>query len=177
MGLDPKLWGPALWHFIHTTCLIYPAEPTEKDKKRYSFFFRNLKHIIPCPFCQTHYKENIKKFPPKLESRDSLFKWSIDFHNLVNEATGKKKLDYIEGFLALKNNSEMFKDYSIYQNITDELKKKIEDEFRENVFKQLSEKIKEREMEYIVKIKELEDKLENNHKNNNQNNYTSNDRN
>jgi hypothetical protein len=43
-----------------------------------------------------NYKQNLTKLPidNHLENRDSLVKWVIDIHNLVNDEIGKDKIEY-----------------------------------------------------------------------------------
>ena len=35
MTLDPKIWGPHYWFFLHTLALTYPETPNEVIKKKY----------------------------------------------------------------------------------------------------------------------------------------------
>ena len=58
--MNPKIWGPSAWLFLHTVTFNYPNNPTEEDKRNYLTFFNSLKHIIPCPLCKEHYIENWK---------------------------------------------------------------------------------------------------------------------
>jgi hypothetical protein len=94
MGISPKMWGKEGWHFIHYVALNYPATPTEEDKKIYRQFLDSIEHILPCPICGFHFKQNMDKHPPKLDSRLEFFNWTVDMHNFVNVANGKKKLNY-----------------------------------------------------------------------------------
>jgi uncharacterized protein (DUF2225 family) len=98
MGLSPEIWGRQGWHYIHIVALNYPEQPTEQDKKDYYNFFKYFQKTIPCPFCAIHFGENMKKIPIRLKDRDSLFKWTVDMHNEVNKATGKKVLTYEEAY-------------------------------------------------------------------------------
>ena len=31
-GMLTSVWGPSLWHFLHTVSFNYPVNPTNKDK-------------------------------------------------------------------------------------------------------------------------------------------------
>ena len=31
-GMLTSVWGPSLWHFLHTVSFNYPVNPTKKDK-------------------------------------------------------------------------------------------------------------------------------------------------
>ena len=41
--MDPTVWGPKLWFFIHTLALNFPTNPTFEEVKAYESFFDNLK--------------------------------------------------------------------------------------------------------------------------------------
>ena len=28
-----SVWGPGMWHYLHTMSFIYPTNPTKQDKK------------------------------------------------------------------------------------------------------------------------------------------------
>ena len=83
--MNPKIWGPSAWLFLHTVTFNYPNNPTEEDKRNYLTFFNSLKHIIPCPLCKEHYIENLKNIPINLDSKDKLIEWLFDVHNSVNK--------------------------------------------------------------------------------------------
>lgn len=88
--MDPNVWGPGAWTFLHSVTLNYPKKPNYLDKQRYSQFFHNLQFVLPCPICQEHYQSNVRNNPIKLDSRDELVAWLVDIHNQVNRKNGKK---------------------------------------------------------------------------------------
>jgi hypothetical protein len=90
MGLSPKLWGKEGWRFIHFVAVTY--QPSKKEE--YLKFFQNLPEILPCPVCGEHFKENMAKLPPRMDSNQTLFEWTVDMHNLVNKENGKKIYTY-----------------------------------------------------------------------------------
>tara|TARA_Y100001935_G_scaffold254190_2_gene262404 strand:- start:1482 stop:1883 length:402 start_codon:yes stop_codon:yes gene_type:complete len=92
--MDPNIWGSHAWLFLHTVTLNYPDEPTRFDKENYKHFFENLGHVIPCEVCKDHYKQNIRKYPIQLDSKESLTKWLHHIHNLVNIKNGKDEFKY-----------------------------------------------------------------------------------
>jgi len=106
MGYNPKVWGPEAWRFIHFVALNYPIKPTQEDKKRYNNFFHSLQHTLPCEGCAYNYSEKIKKHPPRLESRKSLFEWTVDIHNQVNESNGKKQFSYDQALEKINDERE-----------------------------------------------------------------------
>ncbi len=95
----PDKWGPHVWQALHYISLGYPEKPTEDQKQKYKAFFLLLKDTLPCSVCANHYAENLKKMPLSdevLETKESLVKWLIDFHNVVNEMKGKPIIKYVE---------------------------------------------------------------------------------
>lgn len=95
-NLQPDVWGPSGWNFIHYVALGYPDNPTEDDKLHYKTFYESLGHVLPCQGCATHYKDTVSQFPltQSLESRDDLLRWTFDIHNLVNARLEKPQLSY-----------------------------------------------------------------------------------
>ena len=94
MGLSPKLWGKEGWRFIHFVAVTY--QPSKKEE--YLKFFQNLPEILPCPVCGEHFKQNMAKLPPRMDSNQTLFEWSVDMHNLVNKENGKKIYTYDQAY-------------------------------------------------------------------------------
>ena len=97
-GMLTGVWGPALWHTLHTMSFNYPVKPSKEQKKYYKEFFTNLQNVLPCKYCRDNYKVNLKTIPltrKVLKNRDNFSKWVYDMHNLVNDRLGKKeKLTY-----------------------------------------------------------------------------------
>ena len=34
-GMMTSIWGPSLWHFLHTMSFNYPVYPSKTEKKQY----------------------------------------------------------------------------------------------------------------------------------------------
>lgn len=96
--MNPNIWGPHAWTFLHFITLSYPKNPTETDKYNMNTFLKSLEHVLPCDVCKIHYKENTEEIHPLtnqvLSSKENLVKWLIDVHNTVNKRNGKKILEY-----------------------------------------------------------------------------------
>tara|TARA_Y100000996_G_scaffold354209_1_gene294336 strand:+ start:2053 stop:2445 length:393 start_codon:yes stop_codon:yes gene_type:complete len=107
--MEPKVWGSHAWIFLHTITLNYPDEPTKFDKENYKNFFENLSHVIPCEVCKSHYKQNIKKYPIQLESKETLTRWLHKIHNIVNVKNGIEEFSYDE---FIKKYSDMYSNNS-----------------------------------------------------------------
>jgi len=95
-SIPPSTWGPFFWHTMHLVALGYPMKPTYAEKRAAKEFYESLTHLIPCPLCKLHYADHVKENPitPSLDSKETLFKWTIQIHNLVNKDL--KKPEYTD---------------------------------------------------------------------------------
>tara|TARA_B100001093_G_scaffold485396_1_gene519696 strand:- start:2065 stop:2694 length:630 start_codon:yes stop_codon:yes gene_type:complete len=92
-GMLTTVWGPSLWHTLHTISFNYPVNPTKRDKKNYKNFVLSLKHILPCKYCRMNFKKNIKEVPLNqnaLKNRHNFSKWMYCFHEHINKMLKKK---------------------------------------------------------------------------------------
>ena len=100
----PEIWGKYGWDFIHLVTVDYPLNPTDNDKQHYYQFFQNLQYILPCEKCRKQLSQHLINHPlttSALASRDTLVKWTIDLHNIVNRSIGKPVLSYTDAFRAI----------------------------------------------------------------------------
>jgi hypothetical protein len=92
-GMLTAVWGPAMWHFLHTMSFNYPVNPTKEEKNNYMNFVKNLVFVLPCKYCRMNLKENFKQKPlniDKMKSRDSFSRYIYDLHEHVNKMLKKK---------------------------------------------------------------------------------------
>ena len=92
-GMITKIWGPSMWHFLHTLSFNYPVNPSNEDKKNYKEFMINLTNILPCKHCRVNLKKNYIKRPLKLENlknRDTFSRYVYNLHEDINKMLGKK---------------------------------------------------------------------------------------
>ena len=92
-GMMTSVWGPPLWHVLHTISFNYPINPTNEQKKYYFKFYKNLQNILPCKYCRDNLKNNFSKLPLTLntfKNRDTLSKYVYNLHELVNTMLGKE---------------------------------------------------------------------------------------
>ena len=92
-GMLTYVWGPSLWHSLHTISFNYPVKPTNEQKKEYRNFMLSLKHVLPCKYCRINYKKNLKALPltmKVMESRDTFSLWVYKLHEHVNKMLNKK---------------------------------------------------------------------------------------
>jgi hypothetical protein len=105
---DPGFWGPGLWRAIHAGSLNYPNNASKLMIDKMKGFIYGLPAIMACKSCSTHARSYIQKYDSELsqicETRESLFKFFVDFHNHVNEHQKKKILSYAD-VLNLYNSS------------------------------------------------------------------------
>ena len=97
--MDPTIWGPNAWVFIHSIAYTYPKYPTSKEKLDHYNFFISLKHVLPCKLCRKHYTQSLntgQKLRQALGSQSTLIDWVIELHNEINKSNGKKILKRLE---------------------------------------------------------------------------------
>lgn len=96
--MEPRIWGKYIWTSIHMIALGYPDKPTQEDKFNYQQFYMNLWKVIPCYKCAINYKKHLEELPidEHLNDNMSLFKWTVDFHNIVNKEIGKQQWTFEE---------------------------------------------------------------------------------
>ena len=97
MNIDPKIWGPFSWKFIHYITIGYPEQPTEQNKKDIYNFLTSMGRLLPCEKCRYNFSQHLIKFPLSDEitsSRTRLINWLINIHNEVNISTNKPILTY-----------------------------------------------------------------------------------
>jgi len=99
---SPKVWGKYFWTTIHIAALGYPDNPTREEMHTYQTFYKNFGKVLPCKKCAHNYERHLTELPIEkaLESRDSLFAWTVSLHNLVNKEHRKSEwtLDYAKNF-------------------------------------------------------------------------------
>lgn len=94
MGLNPEVWGPHYWFFIHTIAMNYPHHPNDVTKKKYYEFIQNLPLFIPVSAIGNEFSKLLDAYPiaPYLDSREAFIRWAHFIHNKINEKLEKPKL-------------------------------------------------------------------------------------
>ena len=95
--MNPKIWGPHAWFFLHSITLGYPDNPSTSEKNNIKNFFLSVGNVLPCPLCRSNYVKHLVKYPLDeyaLSSKKSLVQWLINIHNAVNRLYGRKELSY-----------------------------------------------------------------------------------
>ena len=92
-GMLTYIWGPSLWHYLHTISFNYPNNPSLNDKKNYKNVLLNLLNTLPCKYCRINLKNNFKNNPIKpchMKNRDSFSRYVYQLHEIVNKMLNKK---------------------------------------------------------------------------------------
>jgi len=115
--LEPVVWGPHYWFFIHTIAICYPIHPNTITKKKYYEFIHNLPLFIPNENISKHFSKLLDKYPvtPYLDNRDSFIKWTHFIHNKINQKIDKPKISleqfYIQYYQHYKSNNVKIVEY------------------------------------------------------------------
>lgn len=92
-GMLTYVWGPSMWHTLHTISFNYPVNPDKETRKKYFEFYSSLKHVLPCRYCRINLVNNMKKVPLNMrtmKNRDTLSRWVYRLHEEINTMLGKK---------------------------------------------------------------------------------------
>ena len=92
-GMLTSVWGPVMWHMLHTISFNYPVNPTKKNIKDYYKFFKRLITILPCGTCRKNLKKNLKlaEFGRHyFTSRDVLSRFVYKLHEIINKMLNKE---------------------------------------------------------------------------------------
>ena len=92
-GMMTSVWGPAMWHYLHTMSFNYPVEPTSENKKNYRNFVLNLRNVLPCKYCRMNLANNLKKKPLQMchmKSRETFSRYIYELHETINRMLNKK---------------------------------------------------------------------------------------
>jgi hypothetical protein len=108
-NIDPTIWGPPLWKFMHYFTLSYPENPTEDEKDTLVKFFETIGDTIPCEKCRYNFSQHLEKMPITeeiLESNVKVVRWLFDLHNEVNKSTNKPVFNY-DDFIKLYSTTKV----------------------------------------------------------------------
>jgi Erv1 / Alr family len=100
--LDPTVWGPPFWFFLHTIALHYPLRPSTVQQKKMYEFFQTFPAFLPDPEMGEYFERLMSEYPltPYLDDRDSLVRWVHFIHNKINARLDKPALP-LSGFYEL----------------------------------------------------------------------------
>jgi hypothetical protein len=123
-NLEPKIWGPKFWFFLHTISLCYPNYPNAVTKKKYYEFIQNLPLFLPIEEVASNFSKLLDKYPiqPYLDNRESFIRWVWFIHNKINEQLEKPVISlndfYVKYYEQYKSkNVKLIEYYKIRQKI------------------------------------------------------------
>lgn len=122
-GMLTSVWGPTLWHSLHTISFNYPVFPSREQKQQYFNYFKSLQDILPCKYCRDNFKKNLEILPLNSEvmaNRNNLSRWLYEMHNLVNKNLEKP---IILSYEQVRDRYENFRSRCLTEKIDDKKEK------------------------------------------------------
>ena len=111
-GMLTQVWGPALWHVLHTISFNYPVNPTQKQKKEYKRFLLALEKVLPCRYCRENFKGNCKEAglcDEIFKNRNSFSRFIYKLHCKVNKYLSKKSDTKCNSYAKVRSRYENFR--------------------------------------------------------------------
>jgi len=99
--LDPKIWGPHYWFFLHTIAMSYPVHPNAVTKKKYYDFVQNIPLFIPVESMAGEFSKLLDQYPvqPYLDNKESFIRWMWFIHNKINKKLEKPEISLNEFYV------------------------------------------------------------------------------
>ena len=82
INMDPKLWGPSTWQYLHSL-------PGNSKPEAIGKCLNCL--ALPCSICQESFEEFKEQNPPIIDSEDKAHAYISSLHNYVNRKLGKQE--------------------------------------------------------------------------------------
>ena len=115
--LDPKIWGPHYWFFLHTIAMSYPVHPNAVTKKKYYDFVQNIPLFIPVESMAGEFSKLLDQYPvqPYLDNKESFIRWMWFIHNKINKKLEKPQISlndfYVKYYEEYKPINEKMSEY------------------------------------------------------------------
>ena len=89
--MDPEVWGPQYWFFLHSAAYSYPRNPTAIQRKIFYRLMHHFSEYIPHADSANLYRKLLDANPvaPYLDTKEDLMRWTNLMHNKVNEVLRK----------------------------------------------------------------------------------------
>ena len=116
-NLDPKIWGPHYWFFLHTIAMSYPIHPNAVTKKKYYDFVQNIPLFIPVESMSGEFSKLLDQYPvqPYLDNKESFIRWMWFIHNKINKKLEKPQISlndfYVKYYEEYKPINEKMSEY------------------------------------------------------------------
>jgi hypothetical protein len=115
--LDPQIWGPHYWFFLHTIAMSYPIHPNAVTKKKYYDFVQNIPLFIPVESMAGEFSKLLDQYPvqPYLDNKESFIRWMWFIHNKINKKLEKPQISlndfYVKYYEEYKPINEKMSEY------------------------------------------------------------------
>ena len=88
------VWGNPLWALIHFCAYYAPAIPDKSWKLSFKAFISCLMIALPCSMCRANLEQNLTTLDidQYLTTREGVFEYTVELHNMVNLETKKPPL-------------------------------------------------------------------------------------
>ena len=114
--LEPIVWGPAAWSFLHTAAYNFPDVPSADHQAACLKFMEGLPYMLPCGDCGRHLKDYLqaKSDTVKLACKSgvALNALMVNIHNDVNRKMRKPVWTVEQSNLAYREKNVCVKDAS-----------------------------------------------------------------
>jgi hypothetical protein len=116
-NLDPKIWGPHYWFFLHTIAMSYPIHPNAVTKRKYYDFVQNIPLFIPVESMAGEFSKLLDQYPvqPYLDNKESFIRWMWFIHNKINTKLEKPQISlndfYVNYYEEYKPINEKMSEY------------------------------------------------------------------
>lgn len=91
--METTIYGPGSWLCLHLMAL---AATDDRRKQSFLDFLDLLKTSYPCHKCRQHMTAYFTAYPVQAHWNEDqgFFRWSVKFHNAVNQRLGKPLITY-----------------------------------------------------------------------------------
>jgi hypothetical protein len=98
--MDPLVWGPSYWFFLHNVAFNYPTHPTTIQKKIHYRLIHNFHEFLPSNTMAGLFVKMIDKYPvtPYLDTKKDFIKWMWFIHNKINTRLNKPTITLSEHY-------------------------------------------------------------------------------
>lgn len=110
--MNPSVWGKYQWAAIHFSALGYPNDPSTQMKNTFRAYFTEiLPSVLPCEACRNHLRQTLANELPltneDLRNSETLFKWTVKLHNIVNQRLHKPEVTLEEAIDIFMSKSKL----------------------------------------------------------------------
>jgi hypothetical protein len=102
--MDPTIWGPSYWFFLHNVAFNYPLYPTTIQKKIHFRLIHNFHEFLPNKSIAGLFVKLLEQYPitPYLDSKPDFIKWVHFMHNKINVRLDKPTITLSEHYSQFK---------------------------------------------------------------------------